>query len=443
MYVSAYGAYPSPRIGQACYKCFKEEDAALSKCSSCKRVVYCSTACQSTDWPTHKGICKILKAARHPEFGAGYAGLWDVSKDENRGSSIALAYSRKLLSFVNRQSGVLPLRKADEYLITHEPKCLACGRPAHVRALTPCPECKTVFYCSPGHWNAVHAADISSDIRAHEIFRTTDAGKQLAVRPWVPSRIAKKWVPLASEGGVSQWEEAFGDELRKEFNLTDEAPVERYLWSMSEPMSMSMTILYALQELNDTDAWTRSETLVVGSYEMEVCQADVFEELHRLPQVKHLKIMFCGPELMAPNIVQLVQVTKTFGANQCCVGSSYDTRFYHDFVVRQGSRFKNPDLAIAFNSGASEESMATWPATFNCLVTRKIPAVFTAYNRTEADQEATLLRKGGATLWPSLTRRRNPWASLIAKPEPARVLGLDRWLEFLLVLRLVLLFAAE
>jgi splicing suppressor protein 51 len=132
-----------------------------------------------------------------------------------------------------------------------------------------------VFYCSPGHWNAVHAAHISSrdgepsqcvanrDIRAHEVFRTTDAGKQLAVRPWVPSRIAKKWVPLASEGGVSQWEEAFGDELRKEFKLTDEAPVERYLWSMSEPMSMSMTILYALQEFNDTDAWTGSETLVI------------------------------------------------------------------------------------------------------------------------------------------------------------------------------------
>ncbi|KAJ7194843.1 hypothetical protein GGX14DRAFT_700829, partial [Mycena pura] len=436
------------RIGQACYKCFKEEDAALSKCSSCKRVVYCSTACQASDWPTHKGICKILKAARHPEFGAGYAGLWDASTDENRGSSIALVYSRKLLSFASHQSGGLPLRKADEYLITHEPKCLACARPAHVRALTPCPECKTVFYCSPGHWNAVHAAHISSrdgersqcatnrDIRAHEIFRTTDAGEQLAVRPWVPSRIANEWAPLASEGSVSQWEEAFGDELRREFNLTDEAPVERYLWSISEPMSMSMTILYALQELNDTDAWTRSETLdihVVGSYEMEVCHANVFEELlHRLPQVKHLKIMFCGPELMAPNIVQLVQVTETFGVNQCCAECRrrdrtrrhmYTPEFYHDFVARQGSRFKNPDLAIVFNSGASEESMATWPATFNCFITRKIPAVFTAYNRTEADQEATLLREAGATLWPSLTRRRNPWASLIAKPEPARVLG--------------------
>lgn len=43
---------------QACSLCFREgSPQQLMRCSRCKNSVYCSSICQSTDWPTHKSRC--------------------------------------------------------------------------------------------------------------------------------------------------------------------------------------------------------------------------------------------------------------------------------------------------------------------------------------------------------------------------------------------------
>lgn len=49
-----------------CISCFKIPTAAapLSKCGACKRVSYCSAACQKQNWSEcHKKTCKILIAS--------------------------------------------------------------------------------------------------------------------------------------------------------------------------------------------------------------------------------------------------------------------------------------------------------------------------------------------------------------------------------------------
>jgi hypothetical protein len=45
---------------------------------------------------------------------------------------------------------------------------------------------------------------------------------------------------------------------------------------------------------------------------------------------------------------------------------------YHNFVKKKGSDFERPDLCIAFNSLAHP-----WPDTFQLLVDRRIPTLFT------------------------------------------------------------------
>jgi splicing suppressor protein 51 len=57
---------PTPvlAIKQAlCFSCFKYPDSttSLSRCAGCKRVSYCSPACQKENWKDHKKSCKILK----------------------------------------------------------------------------------------------------------------------------------------------------------------------------------------------------------------------------------------------------------------------------------------------------------------------------------------------------------------------------------------------
>ena len=41
-----------------CGGCGIERMEAMNRCSRCKAVNYCSKACQKTDWPKHKKVCK-------------------------------------------------------------------------------------------------------------------------------------------------------------------------------------------------------------------------------------------------------------------------------------------------------------------------------------------------------------------------------------------------
>lgn len=52
---------PSLITESACHKCHKSsanEDVKLLNCAGCKKVKYCSKACQASDWGVHKRFCK-------------------------------------------------------------------------------------------------------------------------------------------------------------------------------------------------------------------------------------------------------------------------------------------------------------------------------------------------------------------------------------------------
>lgn len=50
---------------------------------------------------------------------------------------------------------------------------------------------------------------------------------------------------------------------------------------------------------------------------------------------------------------------------------------YHQFITKSGNNFVKPDLAVAFNSGCSQEDVQSWKETLVVLAKRKIPTVFT------------------------------------------------------------------
>lgn len=49
---------------QNCAACFST-GSPLRSCTRCKTTKYCSTACQSSDWPSHKDHCKRLNYLLH------------------------------------------------------------------------------------------------------------------------------------------------------------------------------------------------------------------------------------------------------------------------------------------------------------------------------------------------------------------------------------------
>ncbi|KAJ6451663.1 hypothetical protein C8R47DRAFT_1061840 [Mycena vitilis] len=443
------------RMGIACHKCFKEEGVSLSRCSGCHRIAYCSPECQKMDWKPHKPMCKALSAIeKDPALVADL-----LSSVANQGTTDVGA----LRQITEEQRSVImdycqlhmnrPVTTAEINLMGWEPRCIVCTRTEQLLRmeaasngptveslprLSPCAHCNLSFCCSPAHWDIARSlhdgpcqdghdglsqCDINREVRADVKFANELSG--LGGFKWAPTRTTPAWTTLTG----TSWAKEFGDEMRKSISVQEARSMAPRIRAASDNLSMPMTILYALEQLNNDDAWTRKHTLtihIIGATKNETDAVEAFEEiLHRLPEVKTLKLVLCGPEMPCGRAPQ----TKTI---QTCSDCSQRGRkrvneqandMYHGFVRAKGSKFEAPDLCIAFNSGASQESSHTWPATFKILVDRRIPSVFTSYSRDEAEGESKMLRAAGAKLISGLGPAKNPWGSIKVIPEPINVFG--------------------
>lgn len=174
------------------------------------------------------------------------------------------------------------------------------------------------FYCSPDHWRSVrdiHCApcenghdklsqcQIQQEIRVDVEFANRVAGTMEFM--WVPERLKSEWTPLKD----STWEAEYSNDALSHNRVSPDT-LSAWIRAASDALSMPMTIIYALQHLNNSDDWTRRDTLTIhvrayieymstrlyphqllGASETEVTRAKVFEEIfHRLPEVRTLKV---------------------------------------------------------------------------------------------------------------------------------------------------------
>ncbi|RDB18188.1 putative protein MSS51, mitochondrial [Hypsizygus marmoreus] len=447
-------------VGQACHRCFKGEvnGVTLQKCKKCRRVQYCGADCQKNDWKQHKAICNALhKLENDNSFGSV---LIPSLPDEPvaRFEDLHVVINKMVEDQAWHIEHVLgrPLTTAERNLMGWEPRCMGCGRTdrimrmeANLNASSPktlkaCRACKMAFYCTEDHWRAVehfHAREacedghdglsqchINQEIRLDVGLHATLSQRQIDQFRWPPERVKTSWTSLTG----SNWTNEFGAEVMKKFRVS-EAAVGPWMRAVSDSLSMPMTILWALENLNVGDSWTRRETLtlhILGAFEAEIMNANLFEEiLHRLPEVKTLKLVLCGPELI--KILDPIERGRDIELRTCpncrrtgrkSIQQLFATT-YHDLARTEKSKFVKPDLAVAFNSGASEDCTESWSKTMSFLAKSNIPSIFTAYHREEAEEEAKLLQRAGAKLLSALGPRKNVWGSLLAMQEPNKVIG--------------------
>ena len=140
--------------------------------------------------------------------------------------------------------------------------------------LKSCSDCEMAFYCSDAHWEAVrhfHAGEpcvdghdglsqcqVNQEIRADISFGNLMAGAKAGNFKWAPERVKSSWTSLNTIG----WEDEFGQELAQFFSIPVTS-IGPWIRGASEALSLPMSILWALENLNDDDAWTRQDTLVV------------------------------------------------------------------------------------------------------------------------------------------------------------------------------------
>ncbi|KAF7329303.1 hypothetical protein MKEN_00191400 [Mycena kentingensis (nom. inval.)] len=475
------------RLGTACYKCFKEDEINVARCTGCLRVSYCGRECQNADWKSHKLFCKATKALeKDPTMAMTMMiSLADApTTDVNALHNLSEAHASNAQQFIQRVIG-RELYVPERNLVGWEPRCMACTRTdqlirmefaakgrtgastsapnAKPRQLIACPECNASFCCSQEHWAAARGwhnapcpdSDPDEQLSQCAINRLARGDSMLegaladshdrgGVFRWAPERVKDKWESVAGLGegrkrskngkekeSRTRWEEEIADEMRAAVKVPSERPMGPWVRMASDSLTMPMTILWGLEMLNGSNTdWTKKHTLSIhilgATMPTEVMGALAFEEvLHRLPEVKTLKLLLCGPEM------QTGRTPRVFPMDVCPKCSrqgrkrihEHTTDTYHGYISAQGTRFENPDLAIALNSGAASDplSQASWLPTVKALVVRKIPTLFTAFNADEANGDAELLRSAGAQL--VLEPTKNPWGSAKLIPEPAKVYG--------------------
>ncbi|KAJ7208543.1 hypothetical protein GGX14DRAFT_697972 [Mycena pura] len=433
-------------IGLACRRCYKE-DVELSRCGGCRRISYCGPECQNADWKRHKPMCKALTSLeKNPAAAARLVSLLPKKPSSD------LQELRKL---TDEQVDIYFTYLPRETVVGHswiqrEPRCLVCTRTEMVmrmetgdvtQRLIPCPHCMRSFCCSPAHWEAAHTLhhgpstdwrDGLSHCQMNMFVRLqdkVDTKNSLLDRrgqlTWVPGRVKSRWVSL--EGKT--WEGEFDEEIRKSYGMPATIPSSStfLISSASDTLSMPMTILYGLSKLNEDDGWTRKQKLtihVLGANIREVSCVGVFEEiLHRLPEVNTFEIILCGPDVPSRDSFDHEICLECITRGRSCV-LKCAANTYHDFVRKQGNQFATPDLCIAFNSGAAQGHLGyTWRTSMKVLVERKLPSLFTAYDREEAEDDAAMLRAAGAALHPLLGPCLNPWGSQKALPTAHSVYG--------------------
>ncbi|KAF2637958.1 hypothetical protein P280DRAFT_471615 [Massarina eburnea CBS 473.64] len=418
--------------GYLCFRCFGPATNIL-KCGGCKRAYYCSKACQKLDWGLiHKNHCKIFKTIN------------EVEEQQYQSTRTWKEYSEYLLQTVRIIRNAAPRDEALRYTVQAQAYCSSCRRTAvqltnRNIALKRCPTCRLVFTCSecPSS-STTHPASVCATYKNYgeiENFRTAffeDTGK---ASPITCTQFPRNTRKLLSECG--NWHDYYvhvSDKpqikgvIRPDFGGLVEGStagevegrrMRMFLLCATDNLSMPLTVVSALEDIA-CDAENINIHLV-GATGRELVAMGNFEEiLHLIPSVRSLHITAIGPSLMAGSDSPLIPKTSV----DCCPACKADGRtrsiavykgLYHDYA--KIAEFEKPDLVVLFNSGWADgdDSVTDWAPTIEFLIGEDVPALFTTYNRQEAEHEEERMKAFGARFLVGVGENR--WRGLMPTPE--------------------------
>ncbi|KAJ6457849.1 hypothetical protein C8R47DRAFT_1163865 [Mycena vitilis] len=457
-------------LGLACQFCDKAQPVnhaptPLLRCSSCRRVYYCSSECQKKHWGRHKHLCKALRSLEKEIINSPTALVTSFPSSPQTDLAVldrlCSSHKSQIIDLCEQSLG-RPVNDEEVNILSSEPRCLACARTDLVlrtearlsnpdvrpRTLKPCPRCQMSFYCCESHWDATRSShemrceelpgglshcEINLQVRADEEFRAIMTFPRLRENAWKFIPRQRSWTPL--EG--STWESAIGGDVERSAVMAamkEHIPASIRL--VSSIATTVMTALHALEQLNSGSAWTQKSTLTIhilgGPPDFDPSIAYMYEAiLHRVPNVQILNIVFCNPVLkafvtvprMAKSALREVDACSACRPMGGTIFYHYATKNYEDYVRSEGASFEPPDLAIGTNCFFTTTEPELWRRTIKLLVARHIPSVFTAYDRRSAARDLDLMRESGANPIPSLTLVQNPWGSQTMHPNSDKVHG--------------------
>jgi splicing suppressor protein 51 len=183
----------------------------------------------------------------------------------------------------------------------------------------------------------------------------------------------------------------------------------------TESQSLPFTIIAALEaSVPDITSRTSLEIHLVAAANREYAARGMTEEIiHHFPSLKQLRLHLVGPELL-----QLAHRQQDPSFNYACSGCQtrgcirtweLHAMEYHGFLA--ADRTRRPDLIVGLNTGWTEVATDSWSATLQKICAMKVPTLFTAYSREEAQKESLLLTMRGVDFIVEV--QENKWRGVI------------------------------
>ncbi|KUJ22908.1 uncharacterized protein LY89DRAFT_607800 [Mollisia scopiformis] len=382
--------------GAICFTCYKAT-TKLNRCSGCRRVCYCSAECQKKDWRRgHKQLCPVLQGINALDS-PKQSQTWEEYRD-GMWTRVSAFRTQKAKFTVN-----------DERVLQYQPYCIGC----HLNAfqlptgstLKLCPKCQIAAHCSSCDLS-LHDS-VCSDLREvmtaerFAVAHYTETGEPSLSMPtgtprttYLPISTASSWYDYYTKISDKQMVEGLLSHDLKPLAGNDE--MASALRAATEKMSMMISIIAGLEAVYpDLGTKEKVDLHLIGANAKELDALMLFEELlHLLPCLKEVNCSFVGLELPNPMDAGGRIVL------DCCPECTKQKKVrsiemhkgaYHDFA--KSPAYKKPDLAVAFQTGHSQECVDDWTPTIRYLVHAPHCTMFTTFNEKEMVEEIEILKK--------------------------------------------------
>ncbi|XP_020285391.1 uncharacterized protein LOC109855492 [Pseudomyrmex gracilis] len=390
-------------VSNLCLICMERSEET---CESCGVVSYCSDKHRKQDWPKHRDLCKILTEVC--TTGGGLSLLPELTPDDYR------VYRLKLIEIVECRLGRC-LELWEKEILLYPRVCCSCRNFGKI--LKSCATCGIELFCE-NHNDNEHE---ESRCREYQVFRRVlfMQHKNGNVDPDMPDSFQTQPLHLTNDFDALM------------MRLYGRSPYYRNMdcytyCCLSHILTIPLTTLYSMQI--SCQCWESINTFVIhiigAEFQFECINLHVWEKLflHLLPSLKHLRLMFVGPELRLPPGVPLDLLTAVKLCSACKSSdrrvnvSFHPAQFYHEFC--RSKQFVKPHLACLFNPGLYRvtgfEGRDTWPETIREFCKTRAPVCVTSYTKHEIPREMIRI-KSIADVETILEPQINPFASI--KPD--------------------------
>ncbi|PPQ95409.1 hypothetical protein CVT26_008255 [Gymnopilus dilepis] len=313
--------------------------------------------------------------------------------------------------------------------IQYENICSICYRTPFQKAnyspFATCPKCNLARWCSEEckvEFDKAHTADDCSTLRllgaierVQIDYAVARQGPRKLMIGTVDPRRPRSYIPLSQIRG---WEDYYKrifprfqfayEFTSREFKSSHPDATEAVRLMAMEHSAVPLTVIAGLEAAGLA---TRDSLTIhfLGAAFREASTTGMMEELlHYLPTLKKLHICYVGPEVDE----SLNEVGKNFACEKC---------------RRDGALPAPADLVVGLNTGMTGIAPESWKQTLEYILLNRIPGIFTAYTKPEAEMEDKQLRKMGAKFLVDV--QENKWRGVIPTlnamlVDPGRSVGL-------------------